>query len=320
MGRDLGGFLGVYGAIFDGNLESYSIGFSSREMPVVSGLLGTPQGLGGSHNKYENDASPIRGDLFKYGNSYKNQVSLFNQFLETHDEPENKVNYDIPTITRYRKARFENSIATNPYFFNGPFSGFIASTAAYTFMYRFMANKSEEFPEGRLNRNMLKHFYSMTGEAPNFKYTPGHERFPENWYKRAVNDPYNIAFFTVDSVAELEYYPQFFSIGGNQGKVNTFAGIDPMHLSKGAVNLQHLKEGNNLACFMFALTQQSTPDLLEGLFTNVTPAKNMLNNLIAKSSKALGCPKLAKLQYNQAEMLQKYPGYGKAYNGYTPPK
>lgn len=80
MGRDLGGFLGVYGAIFDGNLQSYSIGFATPYVPSISGMLGTPQGLGGSHNKYENDASPIRGDLYKYGNSYKNQLSLFKDF------------------------------------------------------------------------------------------------------------------------------------------------------------------------------------------------------------------------------------------------
>lgn len=45
-------------------------------------------------------------------------------------------------------------------------------------MYRFMANKSEEMPEGRLSRNDLMHFYSMTPSGNTFKYTPGHERFP----------------------------------------------------------------------------------------------------------------------------------------------
>lgn len=117
MGRDLGGFLGVYGAIFDGNLRSYSIGFASAQLPVISGMLGTPQGLGGSHNKYENDASPIRGDLYTYGNSYLNQVSLFNEFIQKKaGVAEDEVNYDIPTIIQFRKERFDNSIAENPYF------------------------------------------------------------------------------------------------------------------------------------------------------------------------------------------------------------
>lgn len=114
MGRDLGGFLGVYGAIFDGNLRSYSIGFASAQLPVISGLLGTPQGLGGSHNKYENDASPIRGDLYTYGNSYLNQVSQFKEFLSIHNGvPDNKVNYDVDDILHFRHRRFHHSIATS---------------------------------------------------------------------------------------------------------------------------------------------------------------------------------------------------------------
>lgn len=65
MGLDLSAFLGVYGAVFDGDLTSWSIG---GEPPggLLSGigLLGKPQGLSGSHNKYESDASPTRPDLY----------------------------------------------------------------------------------------------------------------------------------------------------------------------------------------------------------------------------------------------------------------
>ena len=64
MGPDLAGFLAIYGAIFDGNLTSYSIGGPAAGL-TVAGLLGEPQGLSGSHNKYEGDVSPTRGDLFE---------------------------------------------------------------------------------------------------------------------------------------------------------------------------------------------------------------------------------------------------------------
>jgi hypothetical protein len=54
-------------AIFDGNLEGYSIGgrTSNVALPLnnLLGLTGAPQGLSGSHNKYESDASPTRGDI-----------------------------------------------------------------------------------------------------------------------------------------------------------------------------------------------------------------------------------------------------------------
>lgn len=69
MSLDLGGFLALYGAIFDGNLLGYSIGgpTSNNKLPLnnLLGLLGAPQGLSGSHNKYEADTSPTRGDIYK---------------------------------------------------------------------------------------------------------------------------------------------------------------------------------------------------------------------------------------------------------------
>lgn len=66
MGLDLAGLLAVYGAVMDGDLTSWSIGGppqSSLLSPV--GLLGQPQGISGSHNRYESDVSPTRGDLYQ---------------------------------------------------------------------------------------------------------------------------------------------------------------------------------------------------------------------------------------------------------------
>jgi hypothetical protein len=64
---DLGGFLAVYGAVFDGDLTSWSIGGapSASLLSSTAGLLGTPQGISGSHNKYESDVSPIRLGLYE---------------------------------------------------------------------------------------------------------------------------------------------------------------------------------------------------------------------------------------------------------------
>lgn len=57
-GPDLSSFLAVYGAIFDSDLTSYSIGGPINGLLNLGGLLGAPQGLSGSHNKYEGDVSP----------------------------------------------------------------------------------------------------------------------------------------------------------------------------------------------------------------------------------------------------------------------
>merc|ERR1712014_384667 len=53
MAKDLGGFLALYGALVDGNL----LGWSINGGPHI--------GIGGSHNNYEADSSPLKSDLNK---------------------------------------------------------------------------------------------------------------------------------------------------------------------------------------------------------------------------------------------------------------
>jgi hypothetical protein len=43
-----------------------------------------------------------------------------------------------------------------------------------------MANKSEGYPMSLLNGEVLKSFYGITGDYPNFQYTPGYKKIPEN--------------------------------------------------------------------------------------------------------------------------------------------
>lgn len=164
-------------------------------------MLGEPQGLSGSHNKYEGDASPTRGDLYQYGNDYLLQLSQFTALYELGQA--NGDSIDLNLLTQYRNTRFQESISQNPYFFNAPFSGVVAEPAAWSFVYRFMANKSAEYPEGLLDGETLKSFYAVTGDYPNFKYTPGYEKIPNNWYKRnSVSKP---LMFTAMSCPEVGY-------------------------------------------------------------------------------------------------------------------
>lgn len=233
MGRDLGGFLAIYGAVIDGNGAAWSIGGPSTQLGGLGSLntlLSVPQGISGSHNKYEGDASPARPDLYEYGNDYKVIVPQFSAMFALQPNAAT-ANYDLSVLTPFRAARFNQSIHDNPYFFNGPFTGLLVQPAAYTFIYRFMANKSAEYPEGRLDQDTLKSFYSITGSPGKFVWTEGYEKIPNNWYKRAIGDEYTIPFFLTDVLAAAAEYPQFLSIGGNTGKVNTFTGIDPKDLT-----------------------------------------------------------------------------------------
>ncbi len=64
MGYDFGTFLAAYGIVFDGDLVSLAFSIGGAASSLHTGLFGTPPGLSGSHNNYEADTSPTRGDYY----------------------------------------------------------------------------------------------------------------------------------------------------------------------------------------------------------------------------------------------------------------
>ncbi|TIA01377.1 Cloroperoxidase [Aureobasidium pullulans] len=304
MGADLALILAVYGAAIDGNLVSWSIGGPTPNVPSIN-LLGQPQGISGSHNKYEGDASPTRGDLYIDGQDYMLKME---NFQALYDAGKAADNYDLQLLTDRRAARFKQNIETNPYFFNAPFSGIIAQPAAWSFVYRLMGNKSAEYPSGKLNGEVLKSFYAITGDDGNFKYTPGNERIPENWYTRNVLDPYDVLALQLDTDAQLLQHLEFGSIGGNTGTPNSFVGVDPEILTDGVFNAATLTQGNNLMCYGLQLAVQELPDLLSGLVTDLASAVNKVSSAFGNATQKLGCPELTKINKDQ---FNQYPGYTK---------
>lgn len=65
MGLDLSTILTVYGAVLDGPVLGWSIGGKQHT------------GISGSHNNYETDSSPMRGDLDQYGNNEDLVIEYF---------------------------------------------------------------------------------------------------------------------------------------------------------------------------------------------------------------------------------------------------
>jgi hypothetical protein len=72
MGLDLAAFLAVYSGVISGDITTCSIGGKPKNgggllggLTNSLGLLGEPQGLSISHNRFEADAWPLRGDLYK---------------------------------------------------------------------------------------------------------------------------------------------------------------------------------------------------------------------------------------------------------------
>ena len=313
MGLDLGGFLSAYSVLQDG--DPLTLKWSIGGIADLGGILpiqGSGTGLTGSHNKYETDSSPMRGDLYQYGNNYKLQLSQFQEFYDYHKGEANP-NFAFDDLLRFRKARFTESIENNPYFFYGPFSGIEVSQAAFTFISAFMSNHSAEYPNGFLSRDVIKSFMAITETGGTgvgdgvLAWNPGTERIPDNWYRRTSTNPYTIPAFQADILRIAAYDPRILGVGGNLGTVNSYAGVDLLNLTGGVYNLQNLAEGNNAICFGKQFATLISADFGQGL---VAALKTAVDSLVSKyiDAPVTGCPQLAAIDTSN---LQEYPGFVK---------
>lgn len=289
-------FLAAFGAVIDGSGLAWSIG--GTPTPAQAGLLPGGNGISGSHNKYESDASPTRPDLYEEGNNYMTKANQFQQLIDI--SPGGEVTLD--SLTAFRSQRFDTQIANNPYFFNGPFTGVLVQPAAYTFIYRFMANHSEENPAGYLSYDVIKDWFGITGESGSFVANQGQERIPKNWYKRAIEYPYDTPYFLADLTAAAALHPKFLNIGGNTGTTNSFTGVDVTDLTGGVYNAQTLAEGNNFACFVYQFAAQVKPDVALAVL-------NRLTSLVGDLVGDLACPQLEGFD---EDLLMQFPGYSRS--------
>jgi len=103
-------------------------------------------------------------------------------------------------------------------------------------------------------------FFSYTRDANGaLVYKYGYERIPENWYKRATNDPWTIADVLAGVAQQCLAYPKTCAIGGNTHGVNTFAGIDVGDISGGAFNASAFTDPEILGCFISQNIQAEIP-------------------------------------------------------------
>jgi len=211
----------------------------------------------------------------------------------------------------FRIARFNDSVTRNPYFFYSPFAGVLVSPAGFSFPVRMMANHTAEFPEGSLSKAQLMSFFSITGESGSFTYTPGNERIPDNWYKRAIGDEYTIPGFLADVLDFGEKYPPLLDIAGNTGKTDSLTPVDLGALTKGVFNAADLLQGNNLECFLLQVSQAALPDIA-GAESNIGNMISPLTTTVAERLAELSCPQLNGIDQSQYDI---YPGYNKCPNG-----
>lgn len=193
MAPDLSGALAVLSIAICGDpiAETWSIGGA---YPGSLALLGQPQGILGTHNRYEGDASIVRGDAYLYGGS-----------VNTFEMQKWEYLYSLLGTTGFTSDKAakmaywtsQYSVLNNPYYFSGPFSGLVAPDA-HNFVVNLMSNHSAAQPGGYLDGNTLKSFFGITGSPGNFKYNKFQERIPYNWYKRPAAN----AFTAVDTNAD----------------------------------------------------------------------------------------------------------------------
>ncbi|KAJ7473148.1 Chloroperoxidase [Mycena galericulata] len=292
FGPDIGLVAAVL-ALFGADLLSIGFPFSIGGAPppgllsgILGGIVGPPKGLSGTHNQFESDTSPTRGDYYQFNkDNYDMQLPFFEALYNLQpDSPES--NYDLPVLYEHRLTRFRQSIAENPYFF-------------YFFN-----------PEGFLNGEVLKTFHSInTNQDGTLTYIPGHERIPDNWYRRDFNDDYTILQHAlIDLLNMWLTYPELLSIGGNVNGVNTYAPIDIQNLTGGVYNAEMLLDGNNAACFVFQAVQILVPDTLSILGELVDVIVNKLLEALSPILDGLTCPDLNSMDHS---VFERYPGYAR---------
>lgn len=291
MSLELSTILSVMGVVWTGNPlslnPSFSIGGNDTRVQNllgnVLGLLGTPQGITYSHNLIESDSSPTRNDLFVTGDPATMNITNFEHLYSAVIDSTNQSS----AMASFVKQRFDESVATNPHFYYGPFTGFIARNAGYLFALRLLSNHTEEHPEGIITPTTLKSFFAVSGEPGNFSYNRGWERIPEGFVKVPVD--WGLVQLNLDLVSWTLQYPVLASIGGNMGEVNTFTGVDLGDPVSGLANVPKLLEGNNLICFALQIVKLAAPSYTNNLFATLAPLNMLLENL-AGPLLSLSCP------------------------------
>ncbi|KAB8337271.1 hypothetical protein FH972_021572 [Carpinus fangiana] len=307
MGIDNTGFLSTLGAVTSGDLTKWSIG-GPPGGSLLGGLLSPPQGLWYSHNKYEKDTSVGGGDMYTTkGDAHTLQIENFQALYDLQKDAADP-NYNVAVFNQHHANQWDKSLATNPYFFYGPFTGIAVSTAGHAFAANLFANHSAESPDGLLNKEVLKSFFGVTGSDNSLRVLPGQERIPNNWYRRSNLVGYAFQDLAADTIAGILAHPQLGSIGGNVGKTNSFIGVNLADFTGGILNSAQLLQGNNLICFVMNFATQCQPDILNGVFSDPSKATGLLDEVLASVLSGLNCPQ--SIEFDNS-LLKKFPGYSK---------
>lgn len=192
MGADLAAVLAVFSILANGDIatESFYLGAG-------------PGNVGGlnRHSTAECDISPIREDFYNAcGDNHHMSSRRFKQLVGyAAQDPSKQFNYEVMARQYAENGRF--SQANNPFLYFFPFPSIVA-LGAYPFYPNFFSN-------GTFGAGGVANYESVSAivgarlneRTGDFEYVP--ERWPENWYRRAV--PYGAVQAVADVLTRI--YP-----------------------------------------------------------------------------------------------------------------
>ena len=111
-------------------------------------------------------------------------------------------------------------------------------------------------------------------------YTPGHERIPNNWYRRPLGgvNGYSPVSFAGDLAHLAAEVPEAFSVDGDTGIVNSFDGVDLDDVTGGAYHTTDLTDRTKFVCSLYQLTLAFLPEWIrsESLGSGLRRALSLL--------------------------------------------
>ena len=263
-------------SFFDGDplSQKWSIGYASHDVDALGilgeTLLGMPSGICAyGHLKSEGDASITRGDFLApdMNSNCSSYPQFYNELLDLSNKRAGGL-ITGPVLAEHQHNRKLYSIANNPNYFSPAFAGVVFTPVAHQFVWALMANHSSENPRGFLEQHVLDSFFSYTKNADGTRtYSNGKDRIPENWYRRSHKNPWTIPDTLLVVASQCLAFPSTCKIGGNLGKVNSFAGVDLGDISGGLINaVEDFTDPALLGCFISQNIQAEAPSSLEKLF------------------------------------------------------
>ncbi|KAF7196882.1 Dothistromin biosynthesis peroxidase dotB [Pseudocercospora fuligena] len=297
-------FLQTATSFFNGDPVSgrWSIGYHSdktQSLGAVGDLLGNETGICAyGHLRSEGDASITRGDwLAPSMNSNCASYPVFMQELLDLAKARTGGNLTPRVMAEHSDNRKKYSIANNPNYFSPPYAGIAFTFGAHMFAFELLANHSATEPRGFLTPEVFMSFFSYTKDASgNLQYKYGHERIPDNWYRRHNDDAWTLNDITISTAQQCASYPSACLVGGNTGEVNSFDGFDLGDISGGFVNsVTDLSDPQRMACFIAQAIRADTPSFLDNVFSGATLSTvlGLVGSQMEPVLKTLGdCPNL----------------------------